>query len=193
MIAQRPASAAAPVVRAAAEALPFGDDSFDAALVVLSDHHWGDRAAGMAELRRVARRRIVLFNFNPAENGRFWFGAYLPEFLDLVEDRYLAPGFWEAELAELLGGEPRFERWLIPHDCRDGFFGAYWRRPEAYLDPGVRAGISVFAKVGPEATRRAIGALERDLRDGTWARRNAELLELDALDLGYRIVVAELG
>src|SRR5215207_7540105 len=77
MIAQRAPGAAGPVVRATAEALPFEDDSFDAALVVLSDHHWTDRGAGMAELRRVARRRVVLFNFNPAESDRFWFGDYL--------------------------------------------------------------------------------------------------------------------
>src|SRR4051794_25667524 len=144
MIAQRPAGAP-PVVRGVAEALPFGDDSFDAALVVLSDHHWTDRAKGFAELRRVARERVVLFNFNPAENGRFWFNRdYLPAFDDLIPEPYRQPGMWEDELAELLGAPPRIEPWPVPHDCLDGFFGAYWRRPEAYLDPRVRAGISVF-------------------------------------------------
>ena len=193
MIGQRPPGKAAPVVRAVAEDLPFADDSFDAAMAVLSDHHWDDRAQGLAELRRVARRRVILFNFNPAENARFWVSTdYLPQFLDLIPPAYLEPGVWEAELAELLSGTPRIEPWPIPHDCRDGFFGAWWRRPAAYLDPEVRAGISVFSVVGPEVTAGAVAALERDLRDGTWERRHRDLLGLDALDLGYRIVTAEL-
>ena len=54
MIRQRPAHAA-PVVRAVAEALPFRDDEFDAALAVLTIHHWTDLARGLAELRRVTR------------------------------------------------------------------------------------------------------------------------------------------
>jgi SAM-dependent methyltransferase len=190
MIAQRPRGAA-PVVRASAEDLPFPDDSFDAALAVLSDHHWKDRAKGLAEMRRAARRRVVLFNFNPAEHGRFWFNRdYLPEFQDLIPEAYLTAGTWEAELTELLGSAPRIEPWPVPRDCRDGFFGAFWARPEAYLDSGVRAGISVFAAVGRAATEAAIARLERDLRDGTWERRNADLAGLDALDLGYRIVTA---
>jgi SAM-dependent methyltransferase len=193
MIAQRPAGLA-PAVRGVAEALPLEDDSVDAALAVLSDHHWSDRAKGLAEMRRVARRRIVLFNFNPAENGRFWFNRdYLPAFDDLIEEPYEQPGYWEAELAGLLGTVPRIEPWPIPHDCHDGFFGAWWRRPAAYLDPAVRDGISVFAAVGPEATAAAVDRLERDLRDGTWERRNADLLARDELDLGYRIVTAELA
>ena len=192
MLAQRPPQAA-PAVRAAAEALPLPDDSVDAAMAVLSDHHWGDRAAGLRELRRVARRRVVLFNADPAEAERFWLTTeYLPAFLDLIPPPYRRPGYWEAELVELLG-PLRVEPVPIRHDCRDGFYGAYWRRPAAYLESRVRAGISVFARLPEHAVAQAVRALKADLASGSWQSRHAELLTLDDLDLGYRAVVAELA
>jgi SAM-dependent methyltransferase len=190
MIAQRP-EGSAPVMRGTAEAIPLRDDSVDAAMAVLSDHHWRDRRGGLTEMRRVARRRVVLFNFNPAENARFWFAVeYLPEFMNLIAEGYKEPSRWEQELRMLLG-PLRIEPVPIPHDCRDGFFGAYWRRPEAFLDETVRAGISVFSLVPPEDVERAIEALRTDLESGAWHERHRELLELDEIDLGYRLVVAE--
>jgi SAM-dependent methyltransferase len=191
MIAQRPAGAAA-VVQAAAEELPFGDGAFDAAMAVLSDHHWRDRRRGLAELTRVARRRVVLFNVDPARNGLFWMTTeYLPEFMQLVGP-YATAGTWERELEELLG-PITFVATPIPHDCADGFYGAFWRRPHAYLDPTVRAGISVFAQLEPHVVARGIEALAGDLASGEWERRHRDLLELDALHLGYYVVVAELA
>ena len=124
MIAQRPAGAA-PVVRAQAEQLPFEDGSFDVAMAVLSDHHWEDRRRGLAELRRVARRRVVLFNIDPARANRLWMTTeYLPAFLELIEPRYREPGYWERELRSILGGV-RLQEVPIPHDCVDGFYGAF--------------------------------------------------------------------
>jgi SAM-dependent methyltransferase len=181
------------VVRASAESLPFDDDGFDAAMAVLSDHHWRDRAAGIRELRRVARRRVVLLNADPALFDRFWFTTeYLPEFAELIPGSQREPGVWERELRDLLG-EIRLHIVPIPHDCRDGFFGAYWRRPHAYLDEAVRNGISVFSLVPAEAVERALAALERDLESGAWETRHSDLLGREAIDLGYRLVVAELG
>lgn len=192
MLAQRPPEAA-PAIRAAAEALPLPDNSVDAAMAVLSDHHWRDRAAGLRELRRVARHRVVLFNADPAEAERFWLTTeYLPAFLDLIPPPYRRPRYWQDELVDLLG-PMRVEVVRIPHDCRDGFYGAYWRRPAAYLDPRARAGISVFARLPEYAVARAVRALKSDVASGSWASRHAELLTLDELDLGYRVVVAELA
>lgn len=192
MIAQRPPGSAA-VVRASAEALPFEDGSFDAAMAILSDHHWTDRRRGIRELRRVARRNVVLLNADPALFDRFWFtNEYLPEFADLIAKPQLEPGAWERELRELLGPIDVIPV-PIPHDCRDGFFGAWWRRPRAYLDPEVRNGISVFSLVPAGAVERAVAALRRDLESGRWEERHRELLELDEIDLGYRIVVADTG
>jgi SAM-dependent methyltransferase len=191
MIAQRPPGAA-PVLRASAEALPLSDDSFDAVMAVLSDHHWGDRLQGLRELRRVARRRVVLFNADPAQAPRFWLSSeYFPEFLELIPERYRESGFWEAELAGELGSI-RLHPVPIPRDCRDGFYAAYWRRPEAYLDPRVRAAISGFARSPQANLHRGLDRLRKDLESGAWRSRHADLLGLDELDLGYRVVVAKL-
>jgi SAM-dependent methyltransferase len=190
MIAQRPPDAA-PVVQGRAEALPFEDDSFDAVMAVLSDHHWRDRRRGFAELRRVARHRVVLFNANPGEADLFWMTTeYLPEFLELIPPRYRRADTWRDELSEAFGAV-ELTPVPVPHDCRDGFYGAHWRRPEAFLDPTVRAGISVFAQVSSAAVARAIDALGVDLETGRWLERHRELLSLDELHLGYYVIVAE--
>jgi SAM-dependent methyltransferase len=191
MIAQRPPGAA-PAVQANAEELPFDDDSFDVAMAIISDHHWRDRIRGLSEMRRVARGRVVICNADPAEQDRFWLTAeYLPEFLELLPARYRAPGAWEHELQVTLG-EVTLTPLPIPHDCVDGFYGAFWRRPRAYLDPRVRAGISVFWNVAAEHVDRAVDALGTDLASGAWERRHADLLGLTELHLGFYVVVAEL-
>ena len=191
MIAQRPPGAA-PAVQAGAESLPFADDSFDAAMAVLSDHHWRDRSRGLREMRRVARDRVVLFSADPSRWHDFWLpNEYLPGADVLAPQWYRLRGAWEEELRELLG-EVRFEPVPIPHDCRDGFFGAFWRRPEAYLDERVRRGISVFALIDSDEVRDGIARLREDLRTGAWHERHAHLLEREELDLGYRVVVADL-
>jgi SAM-dependent methyltransferase len=181
MRAQRPPRAAR-CIDANAEALPFADAAFDASMAVLSDHHWKDRLAGLRELRRVGRR-TVLFQWNPAFAEAFW----------LVRD-YL-PSFPGAQVplseTEAASGTTRAVPVPIPHDCRDGFLMAYWRRPEAYLDPLVRANISVFALLPAAEVDAMVAALRADLESGAWARRNAALLELDELDLGYRVLVSE--
>src|SRR5689334_3508419 len=147
MIEQR-APDAAPVVQATAESLPFEDDSFDAAMAVLSEHHWSDRAAGLRELARVARDRVVIFSADPAEFERFWLTRdYLQNVLELSPPRYRVPGAWAREYAELLGGELTVGVVPTPHDCVDSFYGSYWKRPHAYLDPAVRAATSVFSRV----------------------------------------------
>jgi SAM-dependent methyltransferase len=190
MIAQRPESAA-PVVQAEAEELPFPDNSFDAVMAILSDHHWRDRKRGLLELRRVARKRVVLFNADPAQAGRFWLTTdYLPGFLRLIPEPYRQPGFWAEELADRLG-DIRLEPFPIPHDCQDGFYAAYWRRPTAYLRAEVRAGISIFARLKDEDVDEALRALQGDLDSGAWHRRHRTLLNLGELDLGYRIVLAQ--
>jgi SAM-dependent methyltransferase len=190
MIAQRPAEAA-PVVQGRAEALPFEDDSFDAVMAVLSDHHWSDRRRAFAELRRVARHRIVLFNADPGQLDRFWLTTeYLPEVLGLIPGRLRVPGAWENELRQALG-TVALTPVPVPHDCTDGFYSAYWRRPEAYLDPQVRAGTSVFAQVSSAAVDRAVDALGADLEAGRWQEGHRELLSMDELHLGYYVITAE--
>jgi SAM-dependent methyltransferase len=186
MRAQRPPGAM-PALDATAEALPFEDGSFDVVMAVLSDHHWSDHARGLAEMRRVAPRR-VLFTWDSRTVLDSWIiRDYLPGFLRLPP-----VGHSLEQMLERLGGG-HIEAVPIPHDCVDGFFHAYWRRPEAYLDATVRAGISVFARLPPEEVSDGLARLSADLDSGEWHRRNAELLELEELDLGYRLVVAGAG
>ena len=174
---------AAPCIAATAEALPFADNSFDAAMAVLSDHHWSDPLAGLRELRRVAGR-VVVFQWDNTRTGDFWLVRdYLPEFLAAAVAR---PSL--AERAAAIGA--RMEPVPIPADCEDGFFHCYWRRPHAYLREPVRRGSSVWTQVGPAAERRAVTALSADLRDGTWEARNRALLELDEIDAGARLLIA---
>ena len=185
MRAQRPAGTA-PCVAAVAESLPFEDQSFDAAMAFATVHHWRDPIAGLLEMRRVARR-VVVFTHDTSETGwlrRFWLTRdYVPEVADLRVGR---PSL--TELAGAIGA--RLEPVLIPWDCADGFFEAYWRRPEAYLDENVRRGVSVWTRVGPGAEHRAVGSLRDDLVSGRWAERNRDLVDLEAADLGLRLLIA---
>jgi SAM-dependent methyltransferase len=181
MIRQR-AHGAAPVVQASASALPFRDASFDAALAILTLHHWPDWERGIQELRRVARGRIVIVTWDPANSG-FWLTDYIPA--TLACDRQIFPSL--PQIGRVLGSMAVAEL-PIPHDCSDGVLGAYWRRPAAYLSDGVRAAISTFSKLGDLS-----GPLERlrlDLESGDWQRRYGSLMDLPELDLGYRIIVA---
>jgi DNA-binding transcriptional MerR regulator len=185
MRAQRPAGAA-PCVAAAAESLPFGDQSFDAAMAVSTVHHWQAPVAGLREMRRVARRVVVLtFDAEDAlRHHRFWLTRdYLPEFAGLFTS-------WPslAGLAGAIGA--RAEPVPIPWDCADGLFEAYWRRPEAYLEEHVRRAMSTWTRVGPAAEQRAVRGLRDDLASGQWAERNRDLAGLDAADFGLRLLVA---
>ncbi len=176
---------AAPCLAGAAENLPFDDQSFDAAMAICTVHHWRDPIAGLREMRRVARR-VVVFLFDTSDPTQFWLTRdYLPEFTALRSCKVLA------SLPELAGAvAARTEPVLIPWDCADGFFEAYWRRPEAYLDESVRRGISVWDAVGPDAEHRAVQLLRDDLASGRWAERNCDLVDLVAAELGARLLIA---
>ncbi len=179
MISQRPAGAAA-CLRGAAEALPFADNTFDAAMAVLTIHHWADWRLGLTEMRRVARRRIVLLTFD-AEASDFWLTRdYFPEIME--HDRRIMPKL--SALRDHLGAF-QLAPVLVPHDCLDGFLGAYWRRPHTYLDADARSSMSSFAKLDAE---NGLRKLTSDLDSGAWRARNASVLDREALDVGYRLV-----
>jgi SAM-dependent methyltransferase len=176
---------AAPCVAGRAEDLPFEDESFDAAMAVATVHHWQDPVAGLREMRRVARR-VVVFLFDTSDPDLFWLTRdYLPEVAALSVSRVLAS---PDELAGAIDG--RMQPVPVPWDCADGFFEAYWRRPEAYLEENVRRGISMWDLVGPDAEQRAVSSLRADLASGRWAERNHDLVGLDEAELGARLLVA---
>ncbi|WP_427168550.1 MerR family transcriptional regulator [Streptomyces sp. C1-1] len=185
MRAQRPAGSA-PCMAAAAESLPFEDQSFHVAMAVSTVHHWQDPIVGLREMRRVACRVVVLtFDTDePAWQNRFWLTRdYLPQFAAALAE---FPSL--AVMADAIGA--RAEPVPVPWDCADGLFEAYWRRPQAYLEARVRRAMSVWARVGQEAEQRAIRRLRDDLDSGTWEERNGDLVDLDAADLGLRLLVA---
>lgn len=184
MIRQR-APGAARAITGVAEDLPFPDDSFDAAMAVLTIHHWTDAEAGLAEMKRVARKRVVILTFDP-NASYFWLADYIPALIEL--DKAIMPPL---ALYERAFPSVRFEPVAIPHDCTDGFLGAYWRRPAAYMEPRVRAAISSFAKI--TAVSDALAQLRADLESGRWDERYGHLRGQEALDIGYRLVIAELG
>jgi hypothetical protein len=134
-------------------------------------------------MRRVARR-VVIFNFDAEHAGEFWVARdYLPEFAALATGHPTM-----TQRAEAIGA--RLELVPIPWDCADGFFHAYWRRPEQYLRQEVRRGISVFAVLGPLAEQRMTHELGDDLASGRWAARNRDLTGLAEAELGARLLIA---
>ncbi len=186
MLAQR-APGAAPVVHGFAEELPFADAAFDAAMGVLTIHHWTDRQCGLAELRRVARERIVLFVRDPDACRWWWLYHYFPASRELIASRETPL----EQIAEALG-ELEVVPVPIPADCRDGFEAAFWRRPYAYLNPAAQQAMSALALI-PDADRKAgTRLLLHDLQTGEWQRRWNGLLSCEELDLGYRVLTARV-
>jgi SAM-dependent methyltransferase len=181
MIRKRSPSTAR-AIQASADELPFEDDTFEASMAILTVHHWPDKAAGLREVRRVIRGRIVLLTFDPSH--RPWLTDYLPELATLDEAQMPMMSNYERWL-----GPVQVTPALVPHDCSDGFLYAYWRRPEAYLDARIRSGSSSFWAINNAEV--GLQNLKRDLESGEWERLYAELLALDEYDAGYRLVVAD--
>jgi SAM-dependent methyltransferase len=187
MIAQR-ASGSAPAIRGSAESLPVADRSFDAALAVNTVHHWDDLAGGLRELRRVARKRIVIFRRDGQKGAPLWLvERYLPVLAEPGKSAVIAQTI-EREL-----GPVTEIAVALPRDCTDGLFSAYWARPEAYLDGEIRRNISNFALASERELAQGLERLEAELESGEWDRRYGHLRSLPSLDLGHRIVVAELA
>lgn len=187
MIAQRPPDSA-PTVQAVAEHLPIRSDAVDAALAVLTVHHWSDPSRGVAEMLRVARRRVVVLTWDHNVFREFWL---VREYLPAAAQTDAALAVPMTRLISRLG-EPKVVPIPVPHDCLDGFGGAYWRRPYAYLDPTVQSGMSLFALTPKPALREGLSRLRADLASGEWDRKHQHLVNNQELDLGYRVLIAEL-
>jgi SAM-dependent methyltransferase len=188
MISQRPAGAA-PVVEASAESLPFSDNSFDAAMGVLTAHHWADLGAGLDEMQRVARRRIVMVAFDPEALEGLWITAdYFPAMLELKRPS----GAGSRELAAMLPATTTFPL-PVPRDCADHFFAALWARPELLFDEDVVRPMWVWQGISEEARKAGRERLAADLKSGAWEQRYGHLRQQAELDAGLRLVVSELG
>ena len=188
MIAQRDPRGP-PAILAGAYPLPFEDRSMDAAMAILTIHHWDeDRERGVREMRRVSSGPVVILTYDPEASGRMWLLAdYLPEVAEL--DRRIFPSL-EA-LAQWLDTEVTVREVPIPRDTPDWSLGSFWAHPERVLDTQARNATSGFARMPPEVVDRVVQAVAHDLRDGTWDARHGHLRELDEYDVGMRLVVSE--
>ncbi len=153
---------------------------------MLTIHHWTDQRRGLDELRRVASSRVVVLTWDLEAGADFWLLEYFPAIVDLDRGRFPPVD----EVCEWLGA--RAEPAPVPYDCHDGFLGSRWRDPEAYLDGDFRAAMSGFSQLAPREVERGVERLARELRGGAWERRFGSLRELETLDLGYRLLVAEV-
>ena len=186
MIAQRDPSLA-PAIQSGAYPLPLEDQSVDAAMAVLTVHHWDDdQKRGVRELRRVARGPVVIVTFDPEVAARMWLIAdYFPEIAEL--DRRTCPP--PETIASWLGERAEIRVVPMPCDTPDWSLASFCAHPERVLDPAARAATSGFARMPPEVVDRVVREVERDLRDGTWDARYGHLRELDEYDAGWRLVV----
>jgi SAM-dependent methyltransferase len=185
MRAQRPAEAA-PVIAGRAEALPFDDDSVDAVMACLTVHHWESPAVGLAELRRVARGPVVLFTFD-LDCLPIWQRELLHEGLSIERPRFSTI----EDVAAAVGGRTRVERIPTPGDCVDGFIEAFWRRPEALLDPAIRASQSMWALLGPGEEARIVERLATALKSGRWDAEHGHLRRQAMFGGALRLVISE--
>jgi SAM-dependent methyltransferase len=185
MRAQRPAGAA-PAIDARAEALPLDDGAVDAAMACVTIHHWQSPEAGLAELRRVARGPVVVFTFE-LDHLPEWQLEYLHEGVAKELPRFPAID----DVAAALGGRTRVERIPTPGDCTDGFFEAFWRRPEELLDPAVRSAQSVWALLEPDVEQRIVERLAGALDCGAWDAEHGHLRERESFDGALRLVISE--
>jgi SAM-dependent methyltransferase len=188
MISQRP-SEAAPVLQTTVQDLPLADRSVDAAMAILTVHHWPDIEAGLRRLLRLVRHRIVILTMDVATLARLWIiDDYLPELLGQHAARFPSV----ERLCELLPN-PSVEVLAAPGDCTDGFLAALWARPHALLDPATRAATSPWYDLPAATVGAALARLERDLEDGTWRGRYGHLLEQDELDVGLRLITSRIA
>ena len=186
MAAQRPRELA-PALRAEAQSLPLRDGSVDAALTVLSLHHWDDgQERGVRELRRVARGPVVIVAFEPAVCAEVWLVKdYLPEVAEL--DRKSAPSL--EQVATWLGGKTQVEVLSVPRDTPDWTLMSFWAHPERVLDEAARNATSGFARMPAHVVQRVVAAVQADLEDGSWERRHGHLRQLNEYDAGMRLLL----
>lgn len=185
MRSQRPAHLVPPIA-CSAEALPFDNNSFDAAMSFLSLHHWSDPEKGLREIRRVTKGPVLIVTFDPDDIPKFWLYDYLPEIIELDKQRFPSINF----ITHSLGGKCTIKPIPVPHDCIDGIQEAFYARPEAFLNPEIRKSQSAWHLLPAGVEERAIKALEQDLNSGDWDRRYGEYRSMLQFTCALRLIIS---
>lgn len=185
MRAERPADRVS-AIDATAQALPFEDDSFDAAMASVTIHQWPELEKGLGEMRRVARGPVVILTFAPQVPEEWWQPVYVPELYDVEAKRMPELD----RVAAALGGQVDIQVVPVPADCTDGFGQAFFARPEATLDPEIRRAMSAWSFVADDVVARYERELGDDLASGAWDEKWGRFRTLPAFDVGMRLVVA---
>ncbi len=184
MRAQRPPGSS-PVVDAAAEDLPFADDAFEAVMATVTIHQWRDWRRGLRELRRVSSGPVVVLTFDPDAVAAWWLAEYLPDLFRAEAARYPAI----TAICDVLGGTVTARAVPIPLDCTDGFTEAFYGRPEAFLNPDVRAAQSAWQFADPAEAAAGLNRLAADLASGRWDARHGYLRTRQEFIGAVRLIV----
>ena len=123
-------------------------------------HQWADLDRGLAEMRRVARDRVVVVTFDPERAERFWLAELAPELIGSDRRRDPPIDRITAALDPLAEVQPV----RIPIECSDWFIEALYARPEAFLDPEVRAAQSPWGFVDDAYEERIVADIRADAR-----------------------------
>lgn len=170
-----------------AESLPFPDDSFDGAIMILCIHHFTNLGAALSEAQRVVQRGpIVLLSYDPDAVEAPWLFEYFPIFRDQIRASFPAMDI----IRTYLGDNTTIKPFLLPHDLADGFAGAAWRCPERYLDADFRKGTSAFRQLDEASIQKGLRRLEQDLRSGKWDAGFGAIRSLAQYDHGYVFITA---
>jgi SAM-dependent methyltransferase len=176
----------APALMGTADAIPFDDAAFDAAMAILTVHHWKDRAKCLREIRRVTRGPIVILTFDPEASTEFWMGDYAPELVEVERIRYGRI----SSITDVLGERCEIRAIAVPRDCTDGFQVSFYARPAAFLQKEVRKSQSAWGFLSAETEHRIVGALASDIESGAWVRKYGHLLERSEIDCQLRLIIA---
>ena len=90
----------------------------------------------------------------------------------------------------MLGGHSTVTPVPIPIDCVDGFGEAFYARPEALLDPAVRAAQSGWAFIEQSTIDRFVDHLGSDVESAEWDRRFGHLRKQPQYIGSLRLITA---
>ena len=186
MRAQRIARGKMPALTGTADAIPFDDNSFDAAMAMVTLHHWPDMQKGLQELRRVSRNQVLILTFDPDALHQFWNAQYFPELIEVEKARYPSIPF----ITDALGGQTTVQQIAVPLDCSDGFQEAFYGRPEAFLDKDIRQAQSAWKFLAPGLEDKLVARLATELSSGDWDKKYGHFRTQATFTCALRLIIA---